>query len=1122
MKKYRKFLIVMIIVMIPLFFLQSDDKELFMGLNIDMEAVKPNVVILMDSSEIMNSVMWYPKYGLDGEAGTADDGYDLYENYTGLVDGFGVEGDRFWENDTSLWQARWIFDGNAEKFTTAELGTYATGCYADDGTAEPTDFQVGGNGSANFEIGDRIIYMAADGASDAMATIEDKYTVTDPVSAVTNTWIKVKDVVGGPIEPIANAYGLGHNVFQKPPNSDYTNYTPVIVRLYGDLDYVDLTKKTLYDRNYLKWLYLHATDDIREAVTHFSTYGTFDTTEFPGWVSSACTSDSKTETKYTFTRIQVAREVACKVAEDSVSVVKLGLFKYKENYGADMLDVLNDMSEAASMLNDYKNTIYTKVSADGAAPMAEALADVWFYLRPHPGGVTWQPVNYDTAVGNTSLFEYWCQNTYIVVMSSGESTYDVFDDANWTGTMFADWPVRRADTWAEWKDGWGDTDYNEAGPDDSDVKGIPAGYDSETSYYCPNWTCWQRLQSDGTTDLYGSDYLDDLTYFMANSDLFPEKNVYGADLYNQQTLKFDGWPGFQRMFTYTIGFGTDSDLLRDAAINGKGAYYTANNYEELVQAFRNVITSILLRNFAFSAITAPKKTATAANTVLQISYVGYFLPSQAASIWEGHLLAYELIDKWGYDMDGSGTVEIGEYIYDNEEDCFDQSSECNRMVKLSEDQAWDAADRVPEVRNLYSNDKNLNLLDFKDTNRPTLKLLMGVGDADSDQIVATLRKPNFGDVFHSDVGFVCPPLLGKKYLHYINPLDPSGEQFETFYHDNEDRRRVLYVGTNDGILHMITADDITHVDGRDAGKELWGLIPDVILPKLKDIVIDGVHTYTMDGRLTAEDIYYVKDGDANESWATVMALGLRSGGNAYYQLDVTEVDAEPDIMWKFVEPDYSGESWGKPLYGRVKIEDASATGGIKDTWVVIFTGGFAYSHERSDDLRGKALFIVDAASGKLLWMVAYDSVSGGADANGTLVQVTDSDGWTINKRLTKSAAFNFPIASAVSAVDKDYDGFLDHIFMGNVGGSMFRVDLTVADVEQWKTTQIYESEVVTTPTAETIVSITGNLYDLKKALVTDNNKTVCAIKQFHITSPYQNSWYPRRDSNPHTPKGNGF
>ncbi len=86
MKKYFKSIIIVLVVMMCGLHIQPDDKELFMGLNIDESLVKPSVVILMDSSMSMNNILFYPRKGLDKIIGTADDGYDPNIAYSGTVE----------------------------------------------------------------------------------------------------------------------------------------------------------------------------------------------------------------------------------------------------------------------------------------------------------------------------------------------------------------------------------------------------------------------------------------------------------------------------------------------------------------------------------------------------------------------------------------------------------------------------------------------------------------------------------------------------------------------------------------------------------------------------------------------------------------------------------------------------------------------------------------------------------------------------------------------------------------------------------------------------------------------------------------------------------------------------
>lgn len=1036
MKKKFKSLIFIIILMIPLLFLQSDDKELFMGLDLGDSRVKPNVMILMDTSGSMNTIIFYPRVGVDGMKDTSDDGFNGRIQYEGTITGYGTS--QYWKTDSTGWHSQWVSGTNGYE------DNYYTGVYLKD---DEDTIYCGGNGQANFEVGDWIINKE----HSAVARIKTK----EYDSVVGYTRLVLEDREG--------TFPISGNVPESPYALELrTGCELRVVKLYGGLDHAKY--ETLYPLNYLKWVFLHSNEEQREAISHFSQYGTFDITDTETGKISNCSTSGTTYDQYTFTRIQVAREVACKVAEDSRYIVNLGLYKFEESYGGAVHDSLHDMSELNAMV-DYKKKTYNTIEGEAWTPLAEALVDVWYYFRPGPASKPYMPVNMDTAIAQDHDIEWWCQQNYCIVMTDGESTQDRFTgDGRFTGSMFSSstYPVKRTDPWEDWTDGWGDPDNNETN------SGTPSGYNPDTAIYCPNYSCWLRSR-DGW-DYQGSDYLDDVAYFMAHSDLFPEYDINGDELYGDDPET--GWPGMQSIYTYTIGFGIDNDMLRATAINGEGAYYTADNYEELVNAFKSIITSILLRNFAFSAITAPKKTATAANTDQTISYVGYFLPSQANSIWDGHLAAYELFDKWGFDDDGNGAVEENEYRFNTEEDCYSISggAPCVRLIQLSDELLWDAAwaGKIPADRNLYTlkeetaPDTPYQVVAFEKANKTDFDDLLGTTDAiEQDTIIDKLNLPNLGDIFHSDVGFVGPPLQGKKYIPNINPLDQNGEPYETFYTNHANRRRVLYAGTNDGILHVVYADDSTHVDMREAGREIWGFIPDAILPTLKDIVIDSIHTYTVDGRMTVEDIFYKKGTDTYDSWATALGFGLRRGGNHYYQLDISDITNQPTFNWSFNHPTYSGQSWGKPMYGKVKLNNPDPSdkdNPYVDKWIVILTGGYAYNYENPNDLKGKALFIVDAADGSLLWMVGYDPTDGADMVDNRIVTNTLAS----NKitHLTKADVFNFPLPSALTAVDKDFDGFLDAVYFANTGGNLFKLNIKSPDMTTWEDaiTLLYQTE----------------------------------------------------------------
>lgn len=1057
MKRFLNFIIILCLILAmtgaPA---PADDKELFMGITNSSITIRPNVVIMMDNSGSMNSIVFYPKKGLDELLGTADDGYNNLTAYSGNVDGF-TDGTNYLS--ASGWYGRWIYNGNAERFTNAELeningGNYWTGCYGEPATPTGVDFRTGSNGTNWFNQGDTVLFNSSTGVNDAIAVIESKYTEGG------NTFFKLKDIQGGPIT-------VNGGVFQKKPPT--RTMRPVLVHLYGT---VDLGQSVRYPRDYLEWLFIHTSAMQQAAVTHHSFYGTFDVHVTPPVTLSNCATPgnddlagSNPRIQALFTRIQTAREVVCRVAQTSNKIVKLGLFRFNDNEGANLVQGLTDMSDESSGLVSYKNSIWG-ISARTWTPLAEALADIWKYYKPGPASKTYWPVDWEIENGlvnhstsnPVSPIEYYCQTNYVVIMTDGESTKDRFD-TGYTGSIFKSKPVKRPANWTSWNDGWGDTDNTDG------TNGIPTNYNVNNTY-CPNYSCWSS--GDG-----GSDYLDDVAYFIRHQDMFPDAH-FGTD-------PDTGWPGEQNIYTYTIGFNIDNHMLLQAAINGDGAYYTANNYEDLVEAFQLIITSINLRNFAFSSITAPKKTTTATDDELTASYVGYFLPSQANSIWEGHLLAFKLDDLWGFDVDENGEVGPEEFVYATELDCATAAGGaeyCTRWLYLSLGHLWDAASKMPPDRKLYTNDtSNSNsLIEFKQANRSSLISKLSsptytVSDAEAEQIIEKIRAPWLADIFHSDVTFIGPPPQGKQFMKNINPIENTGDQtFSDFYNETKDREKVLYVGTNDGVLHSFFAD------GVKAGKEIWGFIPDEVMPSLKPIVIDSKHTYTVDGRINAEDIYYIDSGV--NKWHTQLTFGLRQGGRSYYALDITSVDTEPKVSWKFIDNAHSGYSWAKTSYGRLMMTDPDDTANIIHKWVIFVPAGFAYNHEKTTDLRGKGYFVIDASNGELLYTFAY-SASGeapdGSTANGIEKYTADNIHY-----LTSDPAMNYPVPSSMTVIDKDGNGIMDTVYFCNVAGNVFKTDISAPNPANWVTYQIF-SNPVTDKASSRITAISADILTVQNA-----------------------------------------
>ncbi len=128
-----------------------------------------------------------------------------------------------------------------------------------------------------------------------------------------------------------------------------------------------------------------------------------------------------------------------------------------------------------------------------------------------------------------------------------------------------------------------------------------------------------------------------------------------------------------------------------------------------------------------------------------------------------------------------------------------------------------------------------------------------------------------GDIIHST-----PVVVG----------EPAGfiptEEFRDFYEMNKFRRKMVYVGANDGMIHAFDADD---------GEEVWAFVPKFALPKFEAMADSGYcHTYTCDQTVTVKDI------QVENVWRTVLMSGGREGGGSIFALDITD-PVNPEVLW---------------------------------------------------------------------------------------------------------------------------------------------------------------------------------------------------------------------------------
>jgi type IV pilus assembly protein PilY1 len=250
-------------------------------------------------------------------------------------------------------------------------------------------------------------------------------------------------------------------------------------------------------------------------------------------------------------------------------------------------------------------------------------------------------------------------------------------------------------------------------------------------------------------------------------------------------------------------------------------------------------------------------------------------------------------------------------------------------------------------------------------------------------------------------------------------------------HTRDNPLTYLAVGSNDGVFRFIRNTAAGDTTGRDRdvtiqlGKEAWGFAPRAAMRSTGRIFLPGAPgpewygestIYGVDGAAVSWLEDQNGDGtlDAGADDRAYVFFGLRRGGKAYYGLDVS-VPESPVLLWSIdaeEDADFAelGLTFSDPTVGTVDLN----ADGVRDP-VVIFGGGYDrwYDDESAGppaDPEGNAIYVVNAQTGALVKKITHPDM-------------------------------NDSIASAVAAVDTDGDALLDRLYVGDLGGRVWRVDI---------------------------------------------------------------------------------
>jgi hypothetical protein len=415
----------------------------------------------------------------------------------------------------------------------------------------------------------------------------------------------------------------------------------------------------------------------------------------------------------------------------------------------------------------------------------------------------------------------------------------------------------------------------------------------------------------------------------------------------------------------------------DNTSRGAGRAFIATDATELSVALRNIFQQITAGMYSFTAPTVASVRMTDRNYLYKASFSPATPP---ATFWEGHLEALSI----------------------NADNTMTSHWDADNVLKTT----------LPGDRRIYTSDNTWTRMDFT-TATITPAMLVVDNTAVRDNVVNYVRGANhdnnakLGDIFHSKPVVVGPPSRFYFDGGYSTAVGGSGVQ--SFVDAKAQRKRIVYVGTNDGMLHAFlsgTYNPSTGTYDSGTGEELFGYVPFYLLDNIKDFLPADVsrHGYYVDSSPRVADVWIDNNADGikqSSEWKTVLIGGLRKGGTGYFALDVTDPPSGtdytnfPKVLWEYVDPTNVGQTWSEPFIGKVKVM-AGSPATARDRWVAIFGGGTS-----DTGTIGASLVVLDIATGTPLktFTTGIDNVIPASpaavlDGNGYIkfVYVADLDG----------------------------------------------------------------------------------------------------------------------------------
>ena len=520
------------------------------------------------------------------------------------------------------------------------------------------------------------------------------------------------------------------------------------------------------------------------------------------------------------------------------------------------------------------------------------------------------------------------------------------------------------------------------------------GFGADMPYYQQNTLNWAAY--------YGKTINHDQTQSITSMYSIPYGQVYPTGITQCQTSQTSqASDGHYYAKTYDPG---------EMGISGYA--FIAQNGSQLQDAImniRNFIITLIAQSSSYVAPVVPISQFQSADSENRM-YLGMFKPT-TTTLWEGNL------KKYGIATTNTSTISVGDVV--DAENPPQLAMDSQNAIKNTALSYWsstaDGGDVEkggvgsvllsgnPNSRNIYTYLKaNTNLTDssnaFTKSNAAITPTLLGLVSTDTIDRNNIIDFVHGWDVWNWDNGPGQPRKWILGAIIHSRPL--------VIHYGNRD---VIYVGANDGLLHAFNDAD---------GTELWGFIPPDLLPNLKNFNNQLSLQIFVDGSPKA---YVTYDSNNNVTQA-ILTFGERRGGNSYIALDVTN-PTSPKFLWE-INPSQIvqgtvttattayqelGQTWSTPIIGKIKNGNGTKA-------VAFIGGGYDTNQDNNSpglDTKGRAVYVVDIMTGSQIWKYSNSN----------------------------NPSMKYCIPSDIAPIDVNGDGLIERLYVGDVGGQIWRFDL---------------------------------------------------------------------------------